>query len=347
LTAKLKGFLAVNTFDRDIEHLSDLSELAWFAGKDVLITGASGLMGSYFSRVIMESRAGNARVANLSLVSNTGLFPFEIGPEVNIIVGNLTNYELLEQLPQYDCVIHAAGYGQPGKFNANPFDSYFLNTSTTFHLIKKVKRGGKFLFFSSSEVYSGLTEGPFSEDMIGTTLPSHSRASYIEGKRGGEFLINIANEKFEIEAMALRLALAYGPGFKADDSRVLNHLIRQAIKNGEIRLMDQGRAWRTYCYARDAVELAIIAMIRGSERVYNLGGTSRIQIRQLANLVGRLLGVAVVVPEHENDFLPDAPNEVWLSLDKILSLAPNFDFVPLEEGVRRTIEWAVSRSLLV
>jgi UDP-glucuronate decarboxylase len=247
----------------------------------------------------------------------------------------------LNALPNFDVIFHAAGYGQPGKFSQDPFSTYNLNTHTTYELLKHIKLNGKFLFFSTSEIYSGLTVGPFKEHMVGTTSPNHSRGSYIEGKRGGEMLVSAAKSELGIDGKSFRLALAYGPGVKADDTRALNQFIKQAIMEKSITLLDQGEAWRTYCYVRDAVELSLIALVYGSEDLYNLGGVSRIQIRDLAFMIGEMTGKSVEFPSSQDGFSHStAPQEVWLDLTRILSLTSQYHFVPLDLGLMQTIEWS-------
>ena len=85
----------------------------------------------------------------------------------------------------YDFIIHAAGYGQPIRFVEDEIATIDINTRTTRELFNLLKTDGKYLFISTSEVYSGA-KTPYKESDIGTTTPQHPRACYIEGKRCGE-----------------------------------------------------------------------------------------------------------------------------------------------------------------
>ena len=100
------------------------------------------------------------------------------------------------------------------EFMQNPVKTLQLNTSTTLLLFEKLLPGGKFLFISTSELYSGLSHPPFTEQQIGTTNTTHPRACYIEGKRCGEAIVNAFREQ-GVNAKSARLALAYGPGTEA------------------------------------------------------------------------------------------------------------------------------------
>jgi nucleoside-diphosphate-sugar epimerase len=200
---------------------------------------------------------------------------------------------------------------------------------------------GKFLFISSSELYSGLTDTPFSEYMIGNTGPNHPRAVYIEGKRAGECAVNIARKENKVHATSVRLSLAYGPGTKKNDSRVLNNLISKAILENRIKLLDSGNSIRTYCYVSDAVEMIFGAMIHGKNPVYNIGGKSRVTIKELAEKISKLTNTEITIPESDNG-LEGAPLDVQLNIDSILEIFPKNSFVDISDGLEKTISWQIS-----
>jgi len=134
-----------------------------------------------------------------------------------------------------------------------------LNTETTFYLFDKLKKNGKFLFLSTSEVYSGLANPPHKESEIGTTNTTHPRSCYIEAKRCGEAICNAHREK-GVQSKSARLSLAYGPGTKPNDLRVINSFIQKALQ-GKRELLDQGEAKRTYCYKSDKTEIMETVLI--------------------------------------------------------------------------------------
>jgi hypothetical protein len=82
--------------------------------------------------------------------------------------------------------------------------------------------------------------------------------------------------------MSARIALAYGPGTKKHDTRVLNQFIEKALVQKRIELLDSGEATRTYCYIDDVVEMLWNIVLRGNQEVYNVGGHSVTSIADLA-----------------------------------------------------------------
>jgi nucleoside-diphosphate-sugar epimerase len=138
-----------------------------------------------------------------------------------------------------------------------------------------------------------------------------------------------------VDAKIARLALAYGEGTKAGDTRVLNQLIEKALTKGVIELMDKGEAIRTYCYIEDAVSLIVDILFKGTQPVYNVGGKSTVSIAQLAKTIGKLTNTEVILGDRS---IRGSPDNVHLDMTRTLFEFPR-EFVNLEEGLKRTINY--------
>ncbi|OGI69676.1 hypothetical protein A3A09_02995 [Candidatus Nomurabacteria bacterium RIFCSPLOWO2_01_FULL_42_20] len=346
--------------EEDAILISKRVNLEELLGKQLIITGASGLIGINFLMSLKEFSRKNKKQ---KLPQITAIFYNDVPKyfkeilnfeNLTIKIGDITDQGFVDSFPEGDYIIHAAGYGQPGKFMQDKIKTIAINTAATLYLLKKLKAGGKFLFLSTSEVYSGLSNPPFRENQIGTTNTTHPRACYIEGKRCCEAICNIYFEK-GILARSARLSLAYGPGTKPGDMRVLNSFIEKGL-TGKIEMMDQGEAKRTYCYVSDAVEMMWNILLFGRQPVYNVGGFSDVTIAGLANKIGKLLNAEVVTPTNEGEEgtevsrpnvpphdrkIIGAPDDVRLDMSLA---AEEFkkrknDYVSLDEGLKKTIEW--------
>lgn len=218
-------------------------------GKTLLLTGASGIVGTLFLECAHYLIATQGMNFNVCAVMKNEPPSHLLGcislKNIQVLRGDLTDANFYAHLPAADFIIHAAGYGQPGAFLQNPTATIQLNTTATFALLDKLNQGGKFLFVSSSEVYSGLDNPPHQETEIGRTNTDHPRSCYIEGKRCGEAICN-AYRAAGVDAKSSRLCLAYGPGTRPGDRRALNSFIEKALKERQIRLLDSGQARRTY-----------------------------------------------------------------------------------------------------
>lgn len=313
------------------------------SGKTLLITGSSGIVGTHLLFSLRHMRnAFGIPLKVLALVNGTVPEHFsELLREdfITFLIGDLSDDSFVSTLPRADIIVHAATYGQPALFMKNPEVTLRLNTTLTLNLLERVlKNNGRFLFLSSSEVYSGLPKSPFFEDQIGTTTPTHSRACYIEAKRCGEAIVNVYRQK-GVNATSARLSLAYGTGTRCGDRRVLNNFIEKALVEKEIRMLDRGKARRSYCYVTDAVNMMWRILLEGTQCVYNIAGVSTVTIADLANLVGKIVGVTTVFPDDSGSGLCDAPEDVRLDITRFISEFGSREFISLETGLRRTIDW--------
>jgi nucleoside-diphosphate-sugar epimerase len=308
-----------------------------FSGKNVLVTGGSGVIGNYLGSY-MSNLPKSLRPSTVTLTSKSGVFPTTVDPMIRILKMDLTSLSEISKLGKYDSIFHAAGYGQPGKFLLEPIKTLSLNTWVTESLITKTNNLGDFIFFSSSEVYSGLDSTSLGENEIGSTNTDHPRAPYIEGKRTGEALTHIAGSSMSINAKSLRIALIYGPGAKSDDERVMYSFIRQALEKNEINLKDPGSAIRTYGYVLNAISQIVAVTKFGENGIYNIGGTSKTTILELAELIANITGARLNVPKVNTTYMLGAPTHVELNLKKVLSLDHQIPMIDLKVGLQRTID---------
>lgn len=335
----------IRLIEEDAARVVDAVDLSPLDGRSVLITGAAGLVGVMMVAALRERMRRSGRTIKVTATSRSRppemFAPLFEGGNVHFQACDLADALDVRNLPHADCVIHAAGYGQPGKFLESPAKTILLNTMATAALFEKCAADGHFLFVSSSEIYSGSPRSPHREDDIGTTDPGHRRGCYIEGKRCGEAICHAYVGRGPTPRIG-RLALAYGPGTREDDQRVLNSLIRKGLQGGRIDLLDQGAAWRTYCYLTDAVEMLFAIMLHGRSTVYNIGGRSRTTILQLAEAIGGILQAPVSTPRVEPGAatgLAGAPDDVSLDLSRYCDEFSKTQFVPLDVGLARTIGW--------
>ena len=305
--------------------------------KSVLVTGASGLIGSYMiSCLKLIKQEYNIEIFAWvkNDINNAHKHIFE---EVHIIKGDITDVACFQDLPYFDYIIHAAGYGQPGRFLEDKIKTITLNTLSTIQLFNKLKKAGTFLFVSTSELYSGLDVENVTENECGVTSTDHPRACYIEGKRCGEAICYSFLQK-GVNVKIARLSLAYGPGTRINDQRVLNSLIQKGLLNQYIELLDDGSAIRTYCYITDVIEMFWNILLHSKEVLYNVSGVSKITIKELAETIGEELDREVKLPSICKT-LTGTPKIVNVSSEKYVHEFKKHSFKELKEGLKATIKW--------
>jgi UDP-glucuronate decarboxylase len=324
----------------DVENTCGQINYDFLTNKRVLITGASGLIGTYIlAYMVFLIKKGVPLEVYAQTFSEPPPHMLELIScgKTKVLQIDLSNINEYKRLPDADVIIHAAGYAQPMLFMSNPIATMHINISATMALLQRLRPNGSFIFISSSEVYCGLTESIFQEESIGTTTPYHPRASYIEGKRSGEAACNAFRSQ-GVRAISARLGDVYGPGTRKHDKRALNSFIEKALFNQKIDLLDSGTAMRTYCYVVDALELLIKILFYGKQAVYNVGGHSYTSIAELAKMIGNILDVPVIFPPDEIQ-VAGSPKILQLDLNRVETEFGKTKYVGLEGGLRATIEW--------
>lgn len=275
------------------------------------------------------------------ILGNTGLIGSSMGALLskNFDCYGWGRHDDTEKLiGEYDYIVHAAGYAQPAKFMSDPLETIRLNTSVVLDIVNNMKPEARFLYLSTSEVYSGSSKILHREEDIGTTRPTNARACYIESKRCGEAIVHAARNRNKFAIIA-RVSLVYGPGTKLDDKRVLNEFVMQSLKGDQILLKDGGSARRTYCYLSDATEMLVNILLKGRQDVYNVGGVGEISVYGLARKIAELTGTSIKVPRNSGQAIEGAPAHVSLDLNRYYREFGAKTFVPLDEGLKHTIEW--------
>ena len=294
-------------------------------GKTVLVTGASGLIGNHVVATLADVGA------DISIVQNFN------SPVVPVDYESFNWHSLFanNELPKFDYIFHLAGYGQPVKFNWNRLTTINVNTARLADLFLLMRKDSRILFASTSEIYSGLNTEATEYD-VGNTTPAHPRAAYIESKRCGEAMIHAVNQMERVGKIA-RIALAYGPGVRYDDTRVLSDFIKMALEDGVIKPRGGLRNIRTYCFVSDTVTMLFNILLNGKQTTYNIGGEDSMLLRELLYAVAYKTSSKIKFPDSAST--DAAPNFVHMSTDRYHNEFPDMEFTNFDTGLEKTIEW--------
>lgn len=332
----------------DIENILK-TDLNWesFKGTNVLITGASGMIGSYMLNTLVTlNNARDCEMSIYALVRNPDKIPNEIRTQISIIQQSVV--EPIVTDIKFDYVIHTASPASPLIMRNDPVGTVAANTIGTFNTLNVAKQGSKkgYLYISSREIYGQPYENQeiFSEDTYGFVDPLNVRSCYPEGKKAAETMCVCFKEQYGVNVKIARLAHTFGPGMPVDDGRVQADFLRNVINNEDIVLKSEGTAVRTYTYVGDAALALFYILLNSNEMVYNISSEeSTVSIRQLAETLveaypERNLKLIFDIPESDKN-TGCAPFTLGiLSSDKIRALGWK-PIYGLKEGLIRTVEF--------
>lgn len=331
--------------DNQMEKLKD---------KTVLITGASGMIGSYFiNTLIVLNEKYNMNINILALVRNKNKFEDYIlnNEKVTIIEQDVTNEIKYEG--NIDYIIHAASPASPKIMKDYPFETNIANTIGTYNTLKLAleKKVLCYLFISSREIYGQPNENQelFTEDgLLGQVDPLVPRNGYAEGKKAAENMCVSVNKEYGLNTKIVRLAHTYGPGMSIYDGRVQADFLKNVLNDENIIMKSTGESVRTYTYISDAINAMFKVLLSSNDIVYNISDEkSKITIKELANLLTTIskndIKVIMDIPKEEESNSGNAAFTLGiLSSEKIrkeLNWKPLYD---IKSGFLRTINYLES-----
>lgn len=259
--------------------------------KNILITGASGLIGRTLTRCL------------LLLDKTYGL---------NLCLHTPRHAELASWTEQctapIDYIIHLACPTASREMVQQPVEvCNAILDSTRLMLEFARKQEAVMVYASSMEVYGAiLTDDEIAEDCQGYVDPMSVRSCYPMGKRMAETLCHCYAREFGTDVRIARLVQTFGAGISADDQRVFAQFARSVISGRDILLHTPGQSARKYLYLTDAVSALLYIMLRGQRgEAYNAARTdSYISILDLAQMVKREFAPHIDV---RIEVQPDAP----------------------------------------
>jgi UDP-glucose 4-epimerase len=259
-----------------------------FRGRRVLITGGLGFIGSNLARELV---ALGARVTILdALIPEYGGNPRNVaglGRRVRVRVGDVRDRARLPALVRgQDFLFNLAGQTSHMDSMTDPDTDLEINCRAQLSLLEACRRsnpGIRIVFASTRQIYGRPEYLPVDE--------RHPlRPVDVNGinKLAGEEYHLLYSEIYGIRSTVLRLTNTIGPRMRVKDARqtFLGVWVKQVL-SGEAFEVWGGKQLRDFTYVDDAVEALLLAAAKPAAigRVYNLGGSGRISLRELAELV--------------------------------------------------------------
>lgn len=335
----------ITDLDTAIVHSVNIDKLQ---NKNVLITGATGTIGSYVADMLLRyNQKNNANIkvclAGRSIEKLKSQYSYWNDENLSIVEYDVTTNISFDFDPDY--IIHAAGNAHPSAFNGDPVGTIMGNIVGTFNLLEYGRAHGtkRLLYVSSGEVYGqgDLSLDEFEESYAGYVDTSSPRSCYPTSKRAVENLCASYSKQYGVETVVVRPCHTYGPGITPADSRANVQFIRNVLNNEDIVMKSAGTQMRSYNYIGDCASAIITVLINGEcGEAYNTANPDvRITIAQLAELIASAANRKVVFAD------PDAVDlanrtpiaKQVLSSKKLEALGWHGAF-SAESGVRHTLD---------
>ncbi|HUA69935.1 MAG TPA: GDP-mannose 4,6-dehydratase [Solirubrobacteraceae bacterium] len=308
----------------------------------VLVTGGDGLVGAWLVKALLE-RGAHVVVIRRDAPAVSALAQLGLDGSVDLVHGDICAAGLVGRvLNEYEVesVFHLAAQTQVGPANRSPVPTFETNIRGSWLVLDacRLHEVQRVVVASSDKAYGRHSDLPYRE-----THPLRPLFPYDVSKAACDLLARSYWHTFGLRVAVTRLANVYGGG-DTNRARLIPEAVCAAIAGEPPVVRSDGSPERDFLYVEDAVAayLAVwAALARGEGRgeALNAGGGEPHRVLDVIELICRLAG-ASVVPEIRGEGVPHGEiDRQWLDSSRLRELTGWRPQVPLEEGLRRTIEW--------
>lgn len=290
----------------------------------ILVTGGSGLVGNYLKKILPNAVYVSSKDYDLTIQE-----------------------QVIEMYEQHkpDCVVHlAARVGGIFDNIHHPCEYFEQNILMNTFMVKYAQKYGvkKFIGILSSCIFPDVVENyPMKEEDLHLGPPTKTNFSYGMAKRALAVQIDSCNEEYGTEYMYMSPCNLYGESDKDDENK--SHFVTALIKkiylanlNGEdhITLYGDGSPLRQFMHASDVAKIIKLVIEKDIKESFNLATKENVTINDITKIALRVTDSEHLLIKYDKT-KPNGQMRKDLSIEKFERLIPNYDFINLEDGIRK------------
>ncbi len=305
----------------------------------MLVTGGAGFIGSNFLRYVL-SRHPDWKVTNIDKLTYAGnlenLKDVENDPRYHFIRGDITDKELTDKILRqgFDVVVNFAAESHVDRsiLDSSPFIE--TNIRGTQVLLERIKRYrvDRFIQVSTDEVYGSVTDGRSTEDS-----PCHPNSPYAASKAAADLLCYAYWRTYDLSMLITRCSNNYGP--YQFPEKLIPLVITNASEGKEVPIYGDGLNIRDWIHVEDHCRALDLVIQKGKPGcTYNVAANNEKTNLELVKFIldgmekpQSLIRFVADRPGHDRRYALDTTK-----IERELGWRPS---IPLEKGMRETVEW--------
>ncbi|MFV5960801.1 GDP-mannose 4,6-dehydratase [Bacillus sp. AK25] len=310
-------------------------------GKNVFVTGCTGLLGSYLVKELIDQGANVTGLVR-DQVPRSNLYQGSQFEKMNVVQGALEDMQTIERaLGEYeiDTVFHLAAQAIVGVANRHPVSTFEANILGTWNVLEACRRQPlikRVIVASSDKAYGDQEQLPYDEDM-----PLNGKHPYDVSKSCADLISHTYYNTYGLPVCITRCGNLYGGG-DLNFNRIIPQTIQLVLEGKAPEIRSDGTFIRDYFYIEDAVKAYLLLAEKMEEKglageAFNFSNEIQLTVLELVDKILKAMS-SELKPRILNQGTHEIKHQ-YLSAEKarkLLDWKPDYS---IDEGLEKTIEW--------
>ncbi|MGE6631673.1 GDP-mannose 4,6-dehydratase [Bacillus sp. NPDC077027] len=310
-------------------------------GKNVFVTGCTGLLGSYLVKELVDQGANVTGLVR-DQVPRSNLYQGSQFQKINVVHGSLEDMRVIERaLGEYeiDTVFHLAAQAIVGVANRHPISTFEANILGTWNVLEACRQHPlikRVIVASSDKAYGDQEQLPYDENM-----PLNGKHPYDVSKSCADLIAHTYYNTYGLPVCITRCGNLYGGG-DLNFNRIIPQTIQLVLEGEAPEIRSDGTFIRDYFYIEDAVKAYLLLAEKMEEKglmgeAFNFSNEIQLTVLELVDKILKAMG-SELKPRILNQGTHEIKHQ-YLSAEKARKRLDWKPVYSIDEGLERTIEW--------